>query len=174
SILPQPRVQQAQQLAHGLSAALDANGDPAMAYLHFDPDNNSDSSDSALNFISWNRAKYRWNAPVKVAVTGDTETNTPRLGICLVSDSTGRHFAIAHMTGTRDVRIALSDDGVTWKDLSVALATEGSDFGGTSVAIDQERAYLAYVGDENTVSFVSGRLADPPDKWARAESPALP
>ena len=174
SVLAEPKVITSSQFARGLSAALDANGDPAVAYLHFDLDNNSDNADSELRFISWNRAKYRWNAPVTVAVTGDTETNTPRYGISLAADPGTGRFAIAHMTGTRNVKVALSNDGVTWNDLSVVMAPEDSDFGGTSVAIDKERVYLAYAGDEATIVFVSGLLTDPPDKWKSAKAPLLP
>jgi hypothetical protein len=131
--------------AHAVSATLDANGDPAMAYLFIDPDNNNDGSDSALHFVSWNRAKYRWNSPVKVAVVGDTEPNSPRMGICLVSDATTHQFALAHVTGTREVRLALSDDGVAWKGVPVEMVAEGSTTGEPTVAIDKGRVFLAYV-----------------------------
>src|SRR5262249_20138421 len=54
-----------------LSMILDGNGDPALAFLQDDPNQDNDFTDGQLLFRSWNRAQYRWNPVVKVATVGD-------------------------------------------------------------------------------------------------------
>ncbi len=43
------------------SLALDANGDPAFAFLFDDPNQDGDTGDTQLLFRSWNRAQFTWN-----------------------------------------------------------------------------------------------------------------
>src|SRR6202000_1773330 len=50
--------------------ALDSNGDPAFAFLWRDPNATNHPEESQIMFVKWNRALYKWDAPVKVAVVG--------------------------------------------------------------------------------------------------------
>ena len=39
-------------------------------------DNDGELDDSVLEFVSWNRARYRWNAPVRVATVAGHSSRT--------------------------------------------------------------------------------------------------
>lgn len=69
SIVDAPKAMQdhdPQQFAGQIRMMLDANGDPAFAYITYDLNNDGEADDSELSFIAWDRATYRWKAPVQV------------------------------------------------------------------------------------------------------------
>jgi hypothetical protein len=168
----------ATRFARGFDVALDANGDPAVAYVLVDPNNDNDLADSTLHFVSWNRARYRWNAPVLVDTVGETDPDTPRMGLSLARDASTNRLAIAHtLSGDHELRIALSDDGgATWREVTIAKG-EGV-LGGASLVLDKGQAYLAYDGEgdegRRTVRFVTGASSDAPSSWKTTRMPVLP
>jgi len=164
--------------ARAFDVALDANGDPAVAYLLIDPNNDNDLGDSTLHFVSWNRSRYRWNAPVLVDTVGETDPSTPRMGLSLARDASTNRLAIAHnMSGDHELRLALSDDGgATWREVTVAKG-EGA-LGGASLVLDKGQAYLAYDGEgdegHRIVQFATGASSEAPSSWKTTRVPLLP
>jgi hypothetical protein len=69
-----------------VSLALDANGDPIIAYVLADPNLDGDRSDSSLNVLKWNRAAGKWTAPVRVA-TGNFSNRFSGASISLARDA---------------------------------------------------------------------------------------
>jgi hypothetical protein len=55
----------------GVRMILDVNGDPALAYVWVEPNNDRDYTQNTLYFVRWDRAHYQWTNPVKVALIGD-------------------------------------------------------------------------------------------------------
>ena len=165
-------MQDSSRFGLGLSLALDANSDPAIAYHIYDPNGDDNAEDTTLQFVSWNRAQYRWNAPVQVGVVGLIDTGTARKGLSLAFDASTNRFALAHMQGTREVRIAMSTDGVVWQDQVVDVPDEGSS-AEPSLALAGGRVVLAYA-IENSVRVRTGAQTDPPSKWTTETAPILP
>jgi hypothetical protein len=162
-------------MARVFSMALDANDDPAVAYLITDPDNNDDAADTTLWFVAWNRAAYAWKPPVTIAVVGVSDWNL-RGGLSLAFDATTTRFGLSHMAGDSELRLAFSEDGVAWRDVTV-LKSDGV-IGGVSLALDRGQVYLANQepGDEGrgALRFRSGLQTDPPEKWKASRAPLLP
>jgi hypothetical protein len=165
------------QLARAFCMALDGNDDPMVAYLITDPDNNDDAADTTLHFIAWDRAAYKWKTPVTVGVTGIGDWNL-RAGLSLAFDATTGRYGLAHMSGENELRVALSDDGVVWRNLTVLKLGPDSPIGGSSLALDRGRVYLANqepdVESKRCIRFRTGAQTDPPDKWESSCAPLLP
>jgi hypothetical protein len=165
------------QFAKALTMALDANGDPAVAYLITDPDNNDDAADTSLHFVAWDRATYAWKPPVTIGVVGVSDWNL-RAGLSLAFDASTNRFGLAHMVGQNELRVAFSDDGVKWNDVTVVKLAPDVAIGGASLALDRGKVYLANQEPDETgksfVMFRSGAQTDPPDKWSASRAPLLP
>ena len=73
---PPSNVTRFYQFGIGLRMALDSNGDPALAYIFQDPNEDSEFSDSAVYFVKWNRAAYQWTTPLRVALTEEVDTGS--------------------------------------------------------------------------------------------------
>ena len=77
-----------------------------------------DYSASAVYFVSWDRAQYRWNAPVQVAAVNDIRVPIPQSTISLSRDPINNTYGFAYAVGNDLERldVALSTDGgATWK-----------------------------------------------------------
>ncbi len=83
---------------YNLSLTLDGNGDPAFAFIFYDPNTDTDPVDTRIEFRSWNRALYQWN-PVAHAIlnVGDVAT-TFHASISLAYDQSTGVFGIASET----------------------------------------------------------------------------
>jgi len=165
------------QFARGITMTLDANDDPAIAYLFVDPDNNNDEADSTLHFISWSRTQYRWNPPVTVRAVGANDWDIPRNGLSLARDTGANLFGLAHMVKNSELHVAFSDDGgVRWRDVIVAKAEENG-LGAPSLALDKGQVFLAYNEDggdgHRYARFRTGAAADAPEKWTTSTAPLL-
>ena len=176
-ILPAPPNDSQPGFAVAFSVTLDANDDPAVAYVIEDPDNNSDPADSTLQFLSWNRAGYRWHAPVTIAPLGAIDKSTPRHGLSLVRDAVANRFGIAFSaSGDRELRVAFSEDGAAWRQVTVLTGEEGA-AGGPTLALHDGRIFLAYQGEgdegRRALYFRSGAQTDPPAKWQSSRAPLL-
>lgn len=157
-----------------ISMAFDANGDPALAYLRVDPNDDGELSDTSLYFISWNRSHYRWNPPVKVATTKDTTSSSNVFNLSLAFDSSNGRFGVEFEVGGSAVEVALSSDGgVTLKPSTVASDTQNL-FKNASLAMAGGNVYLAFYHDYDGIRYVTGKETDSPDQWASSLAPTLP
>ena len=163
--------------AAAFSVTLDANDDPAVAYVVEDPDANGDPADSTLSFLSWNRASHRWNAPVTIARVGAIDKGTPRSGLSLARDAVANRFGVAfNLSVDRELRVAFSEDGATWRQVAVVSGEDGA-AAAASLALHDGRIYLAYQGEgdegRRALHFESGAQTDPPSKWSSSRAPLL-
>jgi hypothetical protein len=98
-------------LGREVALALDDKDDPMIAYVVYDPNGDSNQSDSTLNFIRWDRAKASWKQAVVVDVVGALVTNPPNRQVSLARDAATGALGIAYMKGEQQVWLAQSSDG---------------------------------------------------------------
>jgi hypothetical protein len=158
---------------YGAAAALtaDENGDPAVAFIWVDPNNDQKRDDTAVYFSRWNRATYSWKAPVQVGVTGDISARNSHL-VSVACDPASGTFAIAYSKNDQNgALIAISTDGgATWKSTPVAGHLEGEVF---SVGIVENGGnWLAAIHADGGMRFLTGAIADPPATWKSQAPPA--
>lgn len=162
------------QFANVIAMALDANGDPAFAYLVNDLNNDGEYPDSVLDFISWNRATYRWNPSVRVATVGEVPRSGSRPAFSLAFDGAAR-VGLAYLVKDREIHVAFSTDtGRTWaSSLVISVPAEAPGLSTPSLALDAGKAYLAYHSADD-VTLLSGSATDPPSAWSKQTAPRLP
>jgi uncharacterized protein (TIGR03437 family) len=159
---------------YDLSAVLDANGDPAFAWVFYDPNADSDPSDTRIEFRSWNRALYKWNDIVHaVTNTGDIATQFS-MTISLAFDTSNGTFAIANETGTGTIQLWVStDSGVTWTRKNTFDASANSAWYTTpSLALNNGTLHLAFVHSSEGMKYVTGQLSAAPATWITRSEPA--
>lgn len=63
-----------------------------------------------VDFVSWSRATYRWNAPVTIEVTGDINSNGAAMPVSFAADASTHRFGVAYKVAPKTLKLALSDD----------------------------------------------------------------
>lgn len=151
---------------------LDSNGDPALAYLIQDPNNNNDFTAGILQFVNWNRAQYQWNPPVTVAVTGDVLGSGAVIPISLARDASTNRYGLAYVfqdpngAGSR-VGIARSNDnGLTWNKQTVASDPGNGAYAAPSLGMANNQVFLAFFHNNDGVRYVSGAGDDDAPNWS--------
>jgi len=155
---------------------LDANGDPALGFAYIVADDNMDFSASMVYFVSWNRARYRWNPPVQVAAPGNIFVPRPLSTISLARDPTNNTFGFAYAVGDDLERLDLAlstDGGATWKAQTV-FANTGFQIQGMALAMYGGQGYLVYDQTLRGLTYITGSLAAAPAGWIRTPVPAPP
>lgn len=155
-----------------IAMTLDANGDPAFAFVFEDPNQDSDASDTEVLFRSWNRAQYSWNSVVAIATVDDiAATNRNSVGIAY--DRSTSTFVIAseyQTSGGAGVKVFTSADaGKTWT-LKQTYATNAQSYG-PSVALAAGRIYLAFNVDSIGIQYYTGTLSADPSTWTKKTAP---
>jgi hypothetical protein len=139
------------------AVALDENGDPAIAFEWVDPNGDGDQADSEIRFVRWDRATYKWVAPVRVATTGelgDQNVNPIALGC---DPATGM-LAMFGGVGEALLYATSSDHGATWKNVSRPSANATPH--GVAILIESGQVHAA-INAESGATYVSGSITDP-------------
>ncbi|MEP7354993.1 MAG: hypothetical protein ABI824_17325 [Acidobacteriota bacterium] len=152
--------------ARSTSMELDGNGDPAILYSVLDPTFN-DGKEAELWFLHWDRAAYRWKAPVKVATF-----QVYRNYITLAHDqgsaaSAGTWATVAEGEAGIELYVS-SDDGATWT-MKHRLAVPEITVLGRAVAMFNGQLYWLHSIDADGTYLLSGALSDDPSKWKERE-----
>ncbi len=140
-----------------LRIALDSNGDPAIAYLVYAPED--DPEKSYFEFVSWNRIAYRWNEPRKIP-SGDV------LGYStLARDPATNTWGITYAKSASNPRIALSrDNGLTWSDSRI-LDCGDPGCAQVALAMGAGKIHIATLRHAEGIRYITGNVADPPSAW---------
>ena len=158
---------------YGKAAALtaDENGDPAVAFVWEDPNNDQNRDDTAVYFSRWNRATYSWRDPVQVGVSGDISAGNSHLVSVACDPATGA-FAIAYPKHDQNgALIAISTDGgATWRSTSVAGNLDGEVF--SLGIVTNGGQWLAAIHANRGTQFLTGAISDPPGQWKSQAPPA--
>ena len=151
------------------ATTLDDNGDPAAAYNVL----RAEGINAHLFFVSWDRARYRWNVPVRVDVSGEVDTSGDDRGISLARDVSTGLFAVAYQKGRADGRgvwLATSTDrGVTWKTEAVQPVDDDQRSQSPSVGLAGGVVHLSYLHNNNGVRYRSRTGAA--GAWTNATAP---
>ncbi len=148
---------------------LDSNGDPAAIY-YFRRQTGDDLSESAIYFVSWNRALYRWNDAVQVMKVGEVGNPAP---ISFARDaSTNAYAIVSETTSRRSLPFALStDNGVTWQTNSALTFDENTSVRCPSLALAKGKIHLAYAQNNSPMQYVTGQETDDPGTWTKSPIP---
>jgi hypothetical protein len=163
---------------HQTEMALDASGDPVLAWLYLDPNADSDASDSELWWLRWDRAHYMWTAPAKLAVVGDVgSTGMYGPGFRLAVDRTTGALAVVYtdqtVVGTWRIAIADSTDGgANWRTRTVATDNQNF-YRAPALALANGKVHLSLYHDFDGVHYLTGKLADDPTTWSDGLVPLL-
>ena len=128
---------------------LDGNGDPAVAYYVTDPDN---GDNDVLYFMSWNRAQYAWNQPVKIAVGGWESGEGPMSPASLTRDAASGMWGLLYNQqfpeGYAEMVLATSTDGgVTWRNQSISGDPYHGSLESPSLALWNGSFYATFLTD---------------------------
>lgn len=157
------------------AVALDENGDPAIAFMWLDPNGDNDESDDEVRFVRWNRARYAWTEPVKLATVGAIQTQNVRPLSLAVDGATGM-FGVAYPVAAQEgvVMLALSKDGgATWNAQPVSAQIKGGIWS-TALAISKARAYMAVNSEGSAVEYLTADLNAKSPTWESKAAPLLP
>jgi uncharacterized protein (TIGR03437 family) len=159
---------------YDLSTVLDANGDPAFAFVFYDPNTDSNPVDTRIEFRSWNRALYKWNDIVHaVTNVGDIAT-TFHMTISLAFDASNNTFAIANETETGTIQLWVSTDGgTTWtRKNTLDVSANSASLTSPSLALNNGTVHLAYVHTADGMKYLTGQLSAAPATWITRTEPA--
>lgn len=157
-----------------ISVALDSNGDPAAAFVYADPNGDGNYADSEIQFVAWDRAAYRWRAPVSVGVVGNYDPRPPVAGVSLAHDASTDAFGIVWTdTDNHGLNLAISmDSGKTWK-VEKAL-TDTRSIGGATLGLAGGKVHIALTQDShNSIRYMTGALDAGPGTWKASYAPLL-
>jgi hypothetical protein len=151
----------------------DANGDPTIAYMTNDLNGDGEMDDTDLSVITWNRAQYKWNAPVEIDTIGNVAKAGSRVPFSIARDVSTGTFGVLHTVGEHQMRLSVSsDNGATWKHILIErTGNDEATLSTPSLTMANGRAYLAYAATNNSVTYKSGLVADAPGKWTTAKAP---
>jgi uncharacterized protein (TIGR03437 family) len=167
-----PGGEAAQQYGYNLSVVLDGNGDPAFAFIFYDPNLDGDNADTRLEFFSWNRAAYKWNNIVHAATNlGDVGT-TFHQALSLAYDASSNTFGIATEVnqGSAIALYLSTDGGTTWTRKNNFTVSDTS-LTSPSMVFAGGNIHLAYIVDFEGVKYVTGKLTADPSTWTTKTEP---
>ena len=164
------------QFGDQIRIAFDANGDPMLSYITFDLNLAGEAPDSELSLITWNRARYRWNAPVAIDTVANVTRSGTRTSVSLSRDPGTGQIGLLYLITDRDLRLATSGDGgVTWKKRVVEhIEPDDAAFGTPALAMSGGRAHLVYAKASNNVTYRTGGTTAPAPGWSTKTAPMLP
>jgi hypothetical protein len=168
-----PETRDTSRFGDSLRMILDSSGDSALAYLDLDPDNDADFSDSLIYFVRWDRAHYRWTAPVKVTLVGEVAASFYK-PVSLAQDASTGVFGIAYedenLPDTSRVGIAFSTDGgQTWK--TQIVAADDYQYLRPSLVMAAGNVHLIARHDFDGLRYFTGKQTDEPSKWTSSLVP---
>ena len=171
---PAPGVPGSQTVANyawNISMTLDANGDPAFAFVYADPNLDSNPNDGQLLFRSWNRAKYAWNPVLKVTTAGDI-SSAYRSTISLAYDPSTATFGLASEANAASaVNLYVSTDGgLTWSSKASFHDAAGASYG-PSLALAKGNVYLAFERDNSGIEYITGAMSAASPAWTTSLAP---
>lgn len=176
SVIATPKAMQAHdpaQFANQIRMTFDGNGDPALAYMTNDLNNDGELDDTELSVITWNRAKYRWNAAVSIDTIGNVVRSGTRMPFTIARDASTGTFGLLHMLGEHELRLSTSTDGgVTWKHTRVdRTGNEDPGISTPALAMSGGRVHVAYAVVGQSVTYRGGLTTDPVTKWTTSKAP---
>lgn len=160
------------EYGQSISIALDANGDPAMAFKDNSTGHASDSQPTDVYFVGWNRAAYRWNAPVKVDTIHSSITPFPELA--LAYDASTKLFGVAYESYNDNVLwfSTSSDGGATWNKQQAFVPSSSNTLGaGVSLKMGAGKVYLLVSETSKGIWYITGAETAASSTWTKQISP---
>lgn len=153
-----------------IRAALDSNGDVAFGYLIYAPQ--EDVEKSFIEFVTWNRAAYKWNAPRKAVVSGDVLGSGPEAkNWGLARDAATNTWGLAYIKNGTNPWVAFSrDNGDTWTENQVFDCGEQT-CRQIGLAMGAGKVHLATLRSPEGVRYITGDITTPAASWTNQVIP---
>lgn len=162
------------QFGQYVSMVVDANGDPALAFLFLDPNSTGNLSENTVYFVRWDRGSAQWRAPVAIDRAGNINRNGSIRALSLAWDANTNTFGIAYTKADREIWLATSSDGGFNWSTQAATARDANSVAGPSLGMARGRFFLSYFHEFDGLRYVSGGETAAPASWLRQPIPALP
>lgn len=130
-----------------VSLVMSATDDPMMAYIAKGLDEKF-----YLAFVAWDRDAGKWKGPVTIDSLEDNWGFAHQIE--LARDKSSGSLAVAYHKSGKELWLAQSDGGTTWKTEKLPALTAESVTGGVSLAIAKGGTYVA-MNDGNDVKLLS-------------------
>ncbi len=153
--------------------ALDENGDAAFAFLWKDPNANNHPDESQIMFVRWNRALYKWNDPLKVAVTGETSPEAGEPISMAFEPGTGVAGMVFPVKDQKGFTFALSrDGGATWQTTAYTAGME-DEINSSTLIFSKGHFYLGVNQYSDGPLLFDGEIGSDPGTWKKREPPVV-
>jgi hypothetical protein len=143
------------------------SGDPLLAFVAYDLDQDGDFSDSTLFVAPYDPSTLDWAEPIPVALVGDTRGPVERKQVSLALDASTHTLGVAYANHGPDgdhVFLALSSDGgKTWQTNRISSDEPSAHADRPALALINGTVQLVYVED-GALFYVHGR-ADEIAAW---------
>ncbi len=179
SVIAAPTAMQAHdpsQFANTLGMAFDSNGDPMLAYVTYDLNNDGENPDTDLSVMTWNRARYRWNAPVSIDTVGNVSRSGNNLSFSLARDESTGLIGVLYLKEDHELKFATSSDGgATFRATSVLKrGAEESGLASPALAFAAGRVHIAFAEGTSAVQYRVGAEGTAPSTWSAKSAPKIP
>ncbi len=163
--------QDAADFANTFDVAMDENNDPTIAY-HVRYAGLGELAHE-IWFVRWDRANYRWTAPVLVTKTSDS-SHFHRV-LSLAYDSAAKAIGIAFEdTVAPDVKIFLSrDGGSTWGQKYSIPMKEDQAAKSPSLALRNGELHASFNRDFQGAYYLNGKIDSGTSTWVETAVPTL-
>ena len=158
NLAPAPKGPDPAHYGQSSAIALDDNGDPVIAFVWLDPNNDNDYSDNEIRFVGWSRAQYKWLAPVKVQVVGDIPMQNLNPVSIACDPKTGMLFIATPVKDSGGTILVSKDRGATWT-ASPLPGASGTVYS-TAKAVGDGKIHLAINSSESFGQYVTGPVGD--------------
>jgi hypothetical protein len=152
--------------------ALDPNGDPAVAFVHADPNGDSDPGDSKILFVRWDRANYTWTEVTEVTTNvAPGTTVTPSIALS-IDASGGAWIAFGDGLWT-NLRIAsLPAGAANWQTSTVQSGADAATFMSVDFVATGSTGHLLFSGNGHELAYATGALSAGAASWTVTDVPA--
>lgn len=157
-----------EDFGRSVSVAVDASGNPMVAFINHDPNGDKKFDDSTISVDSLDTTSGKFKSPVVVS-KGDSDADGRE--VSLAFDPSTKTFGLAWSAATDEIDVAFSTDGTTWNK-TVAVNDKDSGARLPALAMAAGKATLAFVQDSsNPIGVVTAATESANATWTATEVP---
>lgn len=150
-----------------VAVATDASGNPTIAFIDHDPNDDKNFDDSTVSIASLDPQKNVLNAPVLVG-KGDSDDRGRQVSIAF--DTTSKTWGVAWTAATGRIDVAFSTDQKAWSD-TVVVNDKDTSARGPALVLAGGKATVAFASEGNGISVATSSSEDSSASWTTTKVP---